>query len=333
MSKQIYYISFFISILLSTTGRATENKPPLQTRCKLELLTEGQSLNRYFAILNKVAVGQEPVLWPSTRLTPTQVSTRKRAGEVIEMTLNEDPVLMEELSSFISNLGGINNNPGFWNKYFQAYDKTVGFNPAYVEIFLKMNDYLPQSGKILDAGAGTGNGSLLLSLLAPRREILGIDISDYGLSLAQEKLSFQPNFLTHKESLLNFQNQEFDAVFMDNVLYTLPDKQAAIKHVFEILKPGARLVISDPKPNAAMAKDIAKAFALKFIESSLENGSKMTEFELALVARLNFGALMKATHFLTAEKLIDLAENQGFKTEASQSSYLNMANLFVFRKP
>ena len=98
------------------------------------------------------------------------------------------------------------------------------------------------SGKvILDAGCGTGYKSLVLALANPGEKIVGIDLSEESVKLAEQRLQYHgvanAEFYALKIEDLPSLNLEFDYINADEVLYLLPDAIAGLQAMKSVLKP------------------------------------------------------------------------------------------------
>lgn len=98
------------------------------------------------------------------------------------------------------------------------------------------------SGKvILDAGCGTGYKSLVLALANPGAKIVGIDLSEESVKLAEQRLQYHgvanAEFYALKIEDLPSLNLEFDYINADEVLYLLPDAIAGLQAMKSVLVP------------------------------------------------------------------------------------------------
>ena len=98
------------------------------------------------------------------------------------------------------------------------------------------------SGKvILDAGCGTGYKSLVLALANPGAKIVGIDLSEESVKLAEQRLQYHgivnAEFYALKIEDLPSLNLEFDYINADEVLYLLPDAIAGLQAMKSVLAP------------------------------------------------------------------------------------------------
>lgn len=94
---------------------------------------------------------------------------------------------------------------------------------------------------ILDAGCGTGFNALILAEANPGAKIVGVDISEASVKLADQRLKFH-GFETAEFSVLSIEDlaqldRQFDYINCDETLYLLPDPVAGLKAMQSVLKP------------------------------------------------------------------------------------------------
>jgi ubiquinone/menaquinone biosynthesis C-methylase UbiE len=138
---------------------------------------------------------------------------------------------------------------------------------------------LPTTGRLLDAGGGTGRVSSQLRHLVD--EVIISDPSALMLKQAQLKgklLSAQ----AHAERL-PFPNASFDRVVVVDALHHFVNQREAVGDLLRVLKPGGRLLIEEPDIHRLIVKFIAL-------------GEKV--------------ALMRS-HFISAEQIRDIVVAQG----------------------
>ena len=133
----------------------------------------------------------------------------------------------------------------FWNQYFKYYDILLKVIP-YQELFAKLVRYLDLNPKmnVLDLGAGTGN---LQHFISSDIDLVSLDNSEEALDRLRCKF---PNAKTVKHSILEklpFEDNTFDRILSNNVLYTLPmDKwNQVIAEMHRICKPNRIVVVSN----------------------------------------------------------------------------------------
>ena len=139
----------------------------------------------------------------------------------------------------ISNLIG-----GFYNKHpFPGFDidQYTSASDLYYDsnIYGKLlSDQIPEEVNIIDFGCGTGRHSCLLGL--KNRDVLGIDISDESLRIAnqlKDKLMLK-NVIFQKQDLFNLKiDFTADYILSIGVLHHTFSIEKAFEQIIQYLKP------------------------------------------------------------------------------------------------
>ncbi|AFY80049.1 class I SAM-dependent methyltransferase [Oscillatoria acuminata] len=108
--------------------------------------------------------------------------------------------------------------------------------------YLKNRKIFPGEKKvILDAGCGSGYKALALAEANPGSKIVGVDISEVSVNLAQKRLEYHgvENAEFHVLDIENLESLglEFDYINADDVLYLIPDLVAGLQSMKAVLKP------------------------------------------------------------------------------------------------
>jgi len=134
----------------------------------------------------------------------------------------------------------------FWSKVAPEYDEWV--SSAYLEQYYafktEMNGLVDQEDLVLDIATGTGNIALHI---APKvSAIVGIDISEEMISLAEAKLEASGldnvTFLTEDAYKLPFADGTFDKVVCVNALQTMAEPQRAIDEAMRVLRENGEFI-------------------------------------------------------------------------------------------
>jgi arsenite methyltransferase len=104
--------------------------------------------------------------------------------------------------------------------------------------------------RIIDVGSGAGIDSLIAArMVAPTGEVIGIDMTPAMLEKASRaaKESGLQNiaFRIGYAETMPIEDSWADVIISNGVLNLMPDKQAALKEMARVLKPGGRLQIGD----------------------------------------------------------------------------------------
>ncbi len=92
--------------------------------------------------------------------------------------------------------------------------------------------------RILDLGCGTGQ--LTAKIAASGASVVGLDSAE--TAIAQAKINY-PEIEFHLANGADFSfNQPFDAVFSNAALHWIQPPEAAVKCIWDVLKPGGRFV-------------------------------------------------------------------------------------------
>ncbi len=111
--------------------------------------------------------------------------------------------------------------------------------------------------RVLDLGCGTGRDvAALAQLVGARGEVVGVDMTEEQLAVARkhqhhhaqafgfDNMRFMRGHIEHLEAL-DLEPQSFDVVVSNCVVNLSPDKDAVLRGVHRLLKPGGEFYFSD----------------------------------------------------------------------------------------
>jgi len=113
--------------------------------------------------------------------------------------------------------------------------------------------------KVLDLGSGAGRDCYALShIVGEEGEVVGVDMTDEQLDVANAHIEYHREKFGHKKSnvrflkgeiekldLLDLPDNYFDVIVSNCVINLSTDKEAVLKEVYRILKPGGEMFFSD----------------------------------------------------------------------------------------
>lgn len=126
-----------------------------------------------------------------------------------------------------------------YNAIAPAYNKA--FNKPSEHIDEVLTSIVPPS-RILDLGCGAGNNSVYLSNLG--YDVVGVDLSDKMLAIAQRKKS-KATFIKMDIGALTFSENSFDHIIAAYSLCYLPKKEilSCLRSLYKILKKDGLIFI------------------------------------------------------------------------------------------
>jgi arsenite methyltransferase len=103
---------------------------------------------------------------------------------------------------------------------------------------------------VLDLGCGAGFDTLVAAQrVGLKGRVVGIDLSPEMLAIARAGLTEagfpQVEFCEGPVEALSFPAASFDVALSNGVLNLIPDKPAALREIFRVLRPGGRLQACD----------------------------------------------------------------------------------------
>lgn len=111
---------------------------------------------------------------------------------------------------------------------------------------------------VLDLCTGTATNALRIAQALPETKIVGVDISDDMLHVAEEKIQKKhiENVKLYSMDARNmkFQNQCFDKVLLSLVLHELqePLAEEILKETMRVLKDNGRIIVTEWEPSKAL---------------------------------------------------------------------------------
>lgn len=134
-----------------------------------------------------------------------------------------------------------------YNQLANQYDQRWSRYVANTLSFLKIWAQIAPTDRVLDVACGTGEFERLILKENPKQNMVGVDISDEMLTIAQQKLQPYPNvcFQHASVSALPFPDASFDIVISANAFHYFDDPVVALQEMKRVLKPHGNLTILD----------------------------------------------------------------------------------------
>ena len=136
------------------------------------------------------------------------------------------------------------------------------FHPGGVKLTEQLGRMLGLSpaSRVLDVACGKGTTAVFLAREFGCR-VFGVDYGHQNVEAARslahsERVDARVHFERSDAETLPFSDESFDAVICECAFCTFPDKAAAAKEFFRILRRGGRLGISDLTRSEILPKDL-----------------------------------------------------------------------------
>ena len=125
----------------------------------------------------------------------------------------------------------------------EAYDQFMGRWSRLVALRLVDFTDIPESGRILDVGSGTGSLAFAIAARQARAHVLGVDPSREYVTYAASRNRFadRVNFEVGDAQQLRFSHASFDAALSLLVFNFIPDSKKALLELRRVTKPGGKI--------------------------------------------------------------------------------------------
>ena len=109
---------------------------------------------------------------------------------------------------------------------------------------------LGATGRVLDIGCGPGHGPLQLVAMASKVSVVGVDLSQYMLTIAEEHKTVSSHgdrveFAVADAKKLDYANGSFDAVCSNTILHHIPNPVEFLREAWRVRAEGGALLIRD----------------------------------------------------------------------------------------
>jgi len=131
---------------------------------------------------------------------------------------------------------------------------------------------LLEGTNVLDLGSGTGRDCFVLSkLVGPKGHVMGIDLTKEQLERAIKYIDYHTQAFGYEKSNVIFklglieeldnlglEDNSFDVIVSNCVVNLCPDKEAALKQAYRVLKHGGEMYFSDIYSDRRIPKDLVE---------------------------------------------------------------------------
>ena len=228
----------------------------------------------------------------------------------------------------------------FWSQYFKVYDVLNRAIP-YQGLLEKFYEYLGDvTGKVLDAGSGTGNFQIYINQKNPNVAIVSLDSSVPGQKIHKSKNSNAEILIHDLNNKLPFQNEYFNGVISNNALYllSLDTRKLFFDEAYRVLRPGGKIIIS----NLLQGFKPSKVLLEHLKEKKIRNGnvaalSEFIKYILPTIKILTYNQKIKKVEinaypfFKKGEQAAMMAQ-AGFQILDTIEAYAGQAEIVYAKK-
>jgi len=184
---------------------------------------------------------------------------------------------------------------------------------------------LPDTGRLLDIGTGTGLQLSVIRQLKPDLDLFGLDVSEKTIRIAGRYLAtHNVNLSAGSIEKTDFKNDYFNLVTCANSMSYWKNLTACFDEIHRILLPGGSAHLIEPRAN------IDIDHALETIRTNLEGESVIRKF---LAVNLNKFALRRGRsiglHLYAMDEIINITQGSKFDSQVSAVP-ITLQNLPIF---
>ncbi len=157
-----------------------------------------------------------------------------------------------------------------WSRYAISYDGLLLSFDDYCDLTDLIVGRMADCRRCLDLGTGTGNAALKLLRAREDREVWAVESNHTMIQQLIEKVQrasdeddtdYFARLMPLKQDVLRLDDVRdllpedyFDGAILVNVLYAVDDPDKCLRQVFDLLRPGGRMVLSTPDRSTSVDK-------------------------------------------------------------------------------
>ena len=135
----------------------------------------------------------------------------------------------------------------YWSRFANDFEERNNYVVGKSDMRIILNEVSKQKGLKSTLELGCGNGTYSKELAKNADKLLATDFSDEMINIAKSKLQSFSNIKVEKADCFNLQYSEnnFDTLFMANLLHIIPNPEKAIIESKRVLKKSGKIIVID----------------------------------------------------------------------------------------
>ena len=113
--------------------------------------------------------------------------------------------------------------------------------PGYINLMKHLRSLLPENGKVLEIGTNSGFEATMIQ--TENRSVIGIDL---GKKFIEKAKSRGIDAFVMDMHELKFNDNEFDAVYVNNTLEHAYNPKKVLSEIFRVLKKNGKMIVCIP---------------------------------------------------------------------------------------
>ncbi len=267
-----------------------------------------------------------------TAITHLEPSSGRLAG----ITVFWNPLRIERESLYRERLAKVRAHQLTWDSYAFSYDRLMPCLPFYREVVARHVEAMQceEIKTVLDVGAGTGN--VAVPLAEAGRWVTAVDLSRAMLERLRGK---QNESIAERLTVIEQSAEElpqwncpaFDGVTILLALYDMSQPAQCLSEVLRVLRPGGRIVITEPKRDFLLQHLID--FTDEFLKQQGIYEKYRNDWERVRRANVELDPSERSVR-LTAEDIVEKLQAAGFEDIETKESHLgNCATVWATKNP
>jgi len=213
----------------------------------------------------------------------------------------------------------------------QRKDKESAQIADFIKIILKLEQYIPQKGRLLEIGCAMG--TFLYEVQKLGWQVTGVEPEKWTCEIARNQYGLNVINATFQEA--NLEDSSFDAVLMLHVIEHLPDPVEGLSLIAKMIRPGGFLVLETPRYDTwwfkllkGRERSVIPGHKYYFTRKTIQALVCKSGFEVVILESVGRTVTLDRLCYYLA-KFIDFDPVTRVTTRFSDALHLNKAKIYI----